>query len=146
MACYITSFQPPRSETTVISAATNVVRLLVGPVLAIVRLVAATLLLALYFLLIHGFGGLLVRYTHRRIIRVLSHWLISVSQSIAPPLQRPWNNFWIRVLARITLLLMGFYYIRSENVSVRRGLVENTALKDLNPAGLSQPTSLNDLP
>jgi hypothetical protein len=41
---------------------------------------------------------------------------------------------------------MGFYYIRSENVSVRRGLVENTALKDLNPAGLSQPTSLNDLP
>jgi hypothetical protein len=40
---------------------------------------------------------------------------------------------------------MGFYYIRSENVSVRRGLVENSALKDLDPAGLSESSSFNDI-
>ncbi|GAB5588279.1 Lysophosphatidic acid:oleoyl-CoA acyltransferase 1 [Umbelopsis nana] len=74
--------------------------MLVGPILALVRIVAATVVLALYFLFIHGFGGLL---------------------STAPPLQKVWNKVWIRVLARITLFLIGFYYIRSEVVSVRRG-------------------------
>jgi hypothetical protein len=63
-----------------------VVRLLVGPVLAIVRIVAATLLLALYFLLIHGFGGLLVRYIHRgdhTRTRTLAHFCIAVNSATA---------------------------------------------------------------
>ncbi|KAH8550946.1 hypothetical protein BGW37DRAFT_468044 [Umbelopsis sp. PMI_123] len=91
---------PPRSEMTVASAATNVFRLLVGPVLAIVRIAAVFLLLALYTLIISGIGGIL---------------------SIAPPLQRTWNRVWMKILARIALFVIGFYYIRSEIVYVRRG-------------------------
>ncbi|CAO3665039.1 unnamed protein product [Umbelopsis ramanniana] len=91
---------PPRSENTIVSVGTNVIRLLVGPVLAVVRIAVVFVLLALYVLFISGIGGIL---------------------SIAPPLQRTWNAIWMKILARIALFVIGFYLIRSENVSVRRG-------------------------
>jgi hypothetical protein len=105
---------------TVASAATNVFRLLVGPVLAIVRIAAVFLLLALYTLIISGIGGILVSFAI--IYRAVNDAFNEMNlQSIAPPLQRTWNRVWMKILARIALFVIGFYYIRSEIVYVRRG-------------------------
>ncbi|CAM0142460.1 unnamed protein product [Umbelopsis sp. WA50703] len=106
---------PPRSDSTALTLATNAFRLLVGPALAIVRLAVEVLVFGLYVLFIQGIGGML---------------------AFVPPLQRPWNRFWTTILARIALLVMGFYYIRSDCVSVRRGRGHATGKQNLKAASV----------
>ncbi|KAI9263099.1 hypothetical protein BY458DRAFT_514835 [Sporodiniella umbellata] len=90
---------PPRTDSSFLILLTNGVHTISGSVLAILKIPIVFLLSILYLLLVLVLGIVLTPIK---------------------PLKRAWENFFSTVLIRAVLLLMGFFYIKTETVSTRK--------------------------
>ncbi|KAJ3091213.1 hypothetical protein HK102_001297 [Quaeritorhiza haematococci] len=93
--------KPPRTNESAIKTVSTVLKYyVVGPPVALVKLVLE-LVLGLAYLILNSAGTLL----------------------ILPPLRRAWDRLISVVFLRTILLLMGFWWIRTEKSSLRKGYV-----------------------
>ncbi|CDS07775.1 hypothetical protein LRAMOSA01724 [Lichtheimia ramosa] len=95
---------PPRTDSNLLSTLSNVIHTIVGPIQGIVKLVLVVVTSLLYLILVPGIGLLLSP------IRLL---------------QRCWDRCFSFILLRLVLFFIGFFFIKSETVSLRRGSSRN---------------------
>ncbi|KAI9261589.1 hypothetical protein BDA99DRAFT_439045 [Phascolomyces articulosus] len=89
---------PPRTESSLLSTLSNAVHYIVGPIQGLVKLALVLVLSLLYFLISKVIGTIMVG-----------------------PLQRIWARLWSTIFLRMILFVSGFFFIKTETISLRRG-------------------------
>ncbi|KAI8333349.1 hypothetical protein BC941DRAFT_401474 [Chlamydoabsidia padenii] len=102
---------PPRTETSLLFSLSNVIHYVVGPVQGIVKFILVTIALLLYFVLVPLLGTLLTPLG---------------------PLQGLWKRSFSSLCLRLILFFTGFFYIKSEPVSIRKGRSKTSKTPTLN--------------
>ncbi|KAI8070888.1 hypothetical protein BC940DRAFT_235281 [Gongronella butleri] len=91
---------PPRTESSILLTLTNIIHYVLGPVQGILKFAFVLVLGLVYILLVPLLGLLLMPL---------------------PPLQRLWTRFWSSICLRLILFFAGFFLIKTEITSIRRG-------------------------
>ncbi|KAI8083058.1 uncharacterized protein BX664DRAFT_339724 [Halteromyces radiatus] len=91
---------PPRTENSLLLSLSNVIHYIVGPIQGIIKFTLVTIVALLYLILVPLLGTLLIPLK---------------------PLQRVWKRIFTSVCLRLILFFMGFFYFKSEPVSIRKG-------------------------
>ncbi|CAO3608346.1 unnamed protein product [Cunninghamella blakesleeana] len=101
---------PPRTESSFLLTLTNIIHYVVGPLQGIIKFIFIILLGLLYLIFVPVFSVLL-----------------------APlgPLQRIWKKLFTAVFLRFILFFMGFFYIKAEAVTLRKGRNKSNGKKSL---------------
>ncbi|CAO3591510.1 unnamed protein product [Absidia cylindrospora] len=91
---------PPRTETSLLFSLSNVIHYIVGPVQGILKFALVVVTGLLYLILVPLLGTLLMPLG---------------------PLQGIWKRTFSSICLRLILFFTGFFYIKSEPVSIRKG-------------------------
>ncbi|KAI9320485.1 hypothetical protein BX666DRAFT_2017673 [Dichotomocladium elegans] len=91
---------PPRTESNLLSTLSNVIQSIVGPIQGVIKLLLVLIISLVYALLVPGLGLVLTPLG---------------------PVQRLWTRLFSFVLLRSVLFFSGFFIIKNDTVSLRRG-------------------------
>ncbi|KAI7860148.1 hypothetical protein BDC45DRAFT_530587 [Circinella umbellata] len=105
---------PPRTESSLLSTLSDAVHYIVGPIQGLIKLTLVLLLSLLYFLVNKVIGIIMVG-----------------------PLARIWSRLWSTIFLRLILMASGFFFIKTEAISLRRG----SSRRSNNNVGGQQTTS-----
>ncbi|KAI8986426.1 hypothetical protein BDB01DRAFT_785608 [Pilobolus umbonatus] len=90
---------PPKTDITLLATLSNIIHMIVGPILGLIKLLLVTVVFLVYVVIVPGLGLI---------------W------SPIPPLKRLWTSIFSRILLRLGLFFVGFFYIKAETVSIRK--------------------------
>ncbi|KAI7902988.1 uncharacterized protein BX663DRAFT_509117 [Cokeromyces recurvatus] len=90
---------PPRIDSSFLITLSNIIHIIVGPVQGILKILLISLLSLVYILFVPLLGTLLTPIK---------------------PLKRGWTRLFSAILLRLVLFLSGFFYIKTETVSLRK--------------------------
>ncbi|CAO3616975.1 unnamed protein product [Cunninghamella echinulata] len=102
---------PPRTESSFLLTLTNIIHYVVGPLQGIIKFIFIILLGLLYLIFVPIFGLVLVPLG---------------------PLQRVWKKAFTSIFLRLVLFFMGFFYIKTEAVTLRKGRNKASGKKSFN--------------
>ncbi|CAO0803702.1 unnamed protein product [Mucor circinelloides] len=97
---------PPRTDSSLLIALSNVIHLIVGPIQGMVKLILIGLVVLLYMLFVPVLGTVLTPIA---------------------PLKRVWTRLFSAIFLRLVLFLSGFFHIKTETVSIRKSRGSNGA-------------------
>ncbi|KAI9490637.1 hypothetical protein BDB00DRAFT_875101 [Zychaea mexicana] len=103
---------PPRTESSLLLTLSNAVHYIVGPIQGLVKLALVLVLSLLHFLMSKVLGIIMVG-----------------------PLHRIWSRIWSTLFLRLILFASGFFYIKTETISLRRGSSRRNTSNNANQTG-----------